>query len=59
MFLISHPSFDNSFHITNCKKFDASHETVNISASFAVFSNEVKYVTNRATVDFNARDAAD
>ena len=46
-------------HIINRKKFDANHESVKISASFAVFSNEVKYVTDRATVDFNARDATD
>ena len=41
------------------KKFQDQHDSVNIEISFAVFSNDVRYVTRTSTVEFNSYDASE
>ena len=41
------------------KKFQDQHDSVNVEVSFAVFSNDVRYVTRTSTVEFNSYDASE
>ena len=41
------------------KKFQDQHDSVNIEVAFAVFSNDVRYVTRTSTVEFNSYDASE
>lgn len=43
--------------VAELKQFESQHTSLSIDVSFAIFSNEVKYVTRTGVINFNAYDA--